>query len=74
MGAPSRSPRGALRCLSSLPRHVAGPEPMTWWTRTFHGPRAVPMAGVRPPFTLDQVVGITLARVRWIEGAAHGAA
>lgn len=37
--------------------------------RSLHPPRRFSRAGVRPPFQLDGVVTVSVARVRWAEGA-----
>ncbi|MEP9376178.1 hypothetical protein ABLE91_05650 [Aquabacter sp. CN5-332] len=58
------------RALSNIPRPVPpiiGMRRIFW---TLHPPRRVVVDGVRPPFTLDGPVEITMPFVRWMERRA----
>jgi len=55
--------RGALRNLNLHSRPPLRIEPTIWRIRTLHPPRRVAAAGERPPFTLDGIVKVSLARL-----------
>jgi hypothetical protein len=65
--------RGALRDLRSgayALRPIVG---VTWAIRTLHPPRRVVVEGMRPPFTLDGVVYVTLPKIEGVEPSHAGA-